>query len=181
MFQEPMYYVARCWGFVVWVWVSASQKIPLSVLARNPHKGFACEISHETGRGRGPRLNRRKLNRIGQSAGESSRQKSGEADGQRKSTARTCGSRGRVGQREKMSLRSWWLCGNFARIHARDSSLMHRKLHKSVTNFSLLALGANPSPCLVVLFSSTLSVVYVVFCVSVKKCKIPLAGDERNH
>ena len=53
-----------------------------------------------------------------------------------------------------------------------------RKLHKSVTNFSLLALGANPSPCLLVLFSSTLS---VVFCVSEKKCEIPVAGDERNH
>ena len=35
---------------------------------------------------------------------------------------------------------------------------------------------------LFVLFSSTLSVVYVVLCcVSVKKCEIPLAGDERNH
>ena len=47
--------------------------------------------------------------------------------------------------------------------------------------FSLLDLGAYPSPCLCVLFSSTISVVYVVFCVSVKKCEIPLAGDEKNH
>ena len=30
-------------------------------------------------------------------------------------------------------------------------------------------------------FSSTHSVVFVVFCVSVKKCEIPLAEDERNH
>ena len=45
----------------VWVWVSTSQKIPLSVLAQNPHKGFAREISHETGRRQGkegPRENR---------------------------------------------------------------------------------------------------------------------------
>ena len=31
----------------------ANQTIPLSVLARDPHKGLVCEISHETGRGRG--------------------------------------------------------------------------------------------------------------------------------
>ena len=49
-------------------------------------------------------------------------------------TARTCGTRSRVGQRERMSQRSWWLCGNFARIHARAISQMHRKLRKSVTN-----------------------------------------------
>ena len=30
-------------------------------------------------------------------------------------------------------------------------------------------------------FSSTLSVVYVVSCVFIKKCEIPQAGDERNH
>ena len=35
------------------VGVGDSQRIPLSVLARNPHKGLACEISHETGRRRG--------------------------------------------------------------------------------------------------------------------------------
>ena len=37
----------RCVG------VGASQRIPLSVLARNPHNGLAREISHGTGRGRG--------------------------------------------------------------------------------------------------------------------------------
>ena len=35
------------------VGVGTIQRIPLSVLARNPHKGLAREISHETGRGRG--------------------------------------------------------------------------------------------------------------------------------
>ena len=40
-------------AWCTWVWVSASQKIPLSVLARNTHKGIAREISHETGRRRG--------------------------------------------------------------------------------------------------------------------------------
>ena len=37
----------RCVG------VGASQRIPFSVLAPNPHKGLACEISYKTGRGRG--------------------------------------------------------------------------------------------------------------------------------
>ena len=62
-------------------------------------------------------------------------------------------------------------------------ALAHRltECQESVTNFSLLALGANPSPCSLVLVSSTLLVVCVVFCVSVKKCEIPLAGDERKH
>ena len=47
----------------MWVWISASKKISLSVLARNPHKGLAREISHETGRGRvkeSPRAEQRK-------------------------------------------------------------------------------------------------------------------------
>ena len=74
---------------------------------------------------------------------------------------------------ERMIQCSWWLCGNFARIHTRASPQIHRKLRKSVTIFSLLVLRANPNPCLFILFSSTLSGVYVVFCVSVKKCEIP--------
>ena len=54
------------WHSFLLVWVSACQKIPLSVLMRNPHKGLAREISHETGRGRGkesPRVKRRRQNR----------------------------------------------------------------------------------------------------------------------
>ena len=33
-----------------WMWVSASQRIPLSALARNAQKVLACEISYETGK-----------------------------------------------------------------------------------------------------------------------------------
>ena len=62
---------------------------PLSVLARNPHKGLVREISHETGRGwgkEGPRDSRqaRAVKRRGstdQSRHQTSRQKSREADG----------------------------------------------------------------------------------------------------
>ena len=64
----------------VWVWVSASQRIPLSVLARNPHKGLARKISHETAR-RGKegtrteerRRQNREVDGTEQSAGESRR------------------------------------------------------------------------------------------------------------
>ena len=48
------------------MWVSATQKIPLSVLVRHPHKGVAREIFHKTGRGRGkegPRVKRSGQNR----------------------------------------------------------------------------------------------------------------------
>ena len=37
----------------LWVWVSASQRSPLSVLVRNPHRRFVRKISYETGRRRG--------------------------------------------------------------------------------------------------------------------------------
>ena len=43
--------VIRCWAFIVSVCVGASQRILLSVLARNPKKGPAHEISHEPGSG----------------------------------------------------------------------------------------------------------------------------------
>ena len=56
-------------------------------------------------------------------------------------------------------------CGSFARVHAHVSPLKHR-MHKSVTNFSLLALGANPSPWLfVLLFFHPLGCVCCVLCV----------------
>ena len=110
---------------------------------------------------------------------EESREQSTEIGGSRRSEEkrlrRPVDPRGRFDQRESMSQHFWWLCRNFAWKHAHDSPQMHRKLPKSVTNFSLLAFGANPSPWLF-FFSSTLSVVYVVFCVFIKKCEIAQAG-----
>ena len=108
------------------------------------------------------------LNRPGQSTGESSQQRL----------------LGPVDSEARLANMSGWVMisgGNFTQIHAHASPQIHRKPRKSITNVSLLALGTNPSPCLFVLFSSTLSVVYVVFCLLAKKCEIPLARDERNH
>ena len=102
-----------------------------------------------------------------------------------------------VSRREQATARMWGLKAGLADVRGWVSvpygfvgisleytlALAHRctECYKSITNFSLLALGANPSPRLFVLFSSTFSVVYVVFWVSVKKCEKPLVGDERNH
>ena len=79
-----MWYVTQWVAFVsVGMGVVASQMIPLSVLARNPHKGLASEIFHRRERGKeGPRENRRRqsteegtqqkpVDRAGQSAEES--------------------------------------------------------------------------------------------------------------
>ena len=74
------------------------------------------------------------VNWIRQSAEESSQQKPGEGDGQRKAAAKrgvgTYEPGSQVSQRERISQRSWWLCRNFARIHARDSPQIHRMLEK---------------------------------------------------
>ena len=139
------------------VWVSASQKIPSSVLVRNPNKGLVREIFCETGRKRG------------KARTQGNQQKSERGDGQggvvAKRGAGTCGLRSQVSQRDRMSQHSWWPCRNFARIHAHDNQ-MHRRPHKSVTNLSLLVLGANPSPCsFVFLFFYPLGCVCCALCV----------------
>ena len=148
------------------------------VLAWNPHKGLACGISHETRRRRGKE-------------GLRAEQKNQEKEAEQRSEENSA-----VGKREQelepvdsmaglTNVRGWVsILGDFVEISLEYTlALAHRctECSESVTNFPLLVLGANPSQCLLVLFSSTLSVVYVVFCVSVKKCEIPLAGDEKNH
>ena len=83
--------VTRWVAFVsVDVGVGASQRIPLSVLARNPHKRLAREISHKTGRRRGkeyPRVSQEKRTDQGgrqKRIEQGSRRKSGEADGRKR-------------------------------------------------------------------------------------------------
>ena len=112
----------------------------------------------------------RTVERTGQSAEQGSRQK--------RAGARACGLRGRVGQRERMSQYSWWLCGNFIQIHTCDSSQNAIKVSKTSLFLHMELTTVYDS---LFFFSSPLSVVYVVFCVSVKKCEILLARDERNH
>ena len=71
----------------------------------------------------------------------------GEAAGQRKTTARTSGLRGQVGQREMISQRSWWLCGNFTRILC--SSIASQNARKVSQIFALVRTAfdtTKPSP-----------------------------------
>ena len=84
--------VTRCGAFVVWVCVGASQMTSLSLLARNPHKGLAREISHEIRSGRGKEGLRE------QSAGESSQEKDSQQKG-----AEQVSQEMRVGQRGDQS------------------------------------------------------------------------------
>ena len=66
------------------VGVGASQRIPLSVLARNPYKGFAREISHESEEDEGRKVPEKDtVSRRGQSAGEVSQEKDA-AEGSRR-------------------------------------------------------------------------------------------------
>ena len=92
----------------------------------------------------------------------------------------TCGLRSQVSQCERMSQCSCWLCGNFAPIHASNS---HRYIenHRKVSNTSFLHLELTQVHTCFFFFSSTLSVVYAVSCVFVKRCEMPSAADERNH
>ena len=175
--------VCVCVWYDVWhsfllVWVRASQKIPLSVLARNTHKGLAREISYETGR------------RRGKAKSQSSQQQSTEEGSQQKS--------GKAAVREGRWLseelepvdpeaglakaRGWVnVPGGCVGISLRYTlAIAHRctrKSHKSVTNISLLALGANQNPCLfVLLFFLPLGCICCVLCV----CKAMLDTPGRR-
>ena len=129
--------VRRCWAFVS-VGVGECQSDSFVCFGAKPTQRTCSQEEDEEAKV--PEQNRRR-----QSAEESSQQKSGREPTVRERRLRGPVNRGRVGEGERTSQHSRWLCRNLARIHARDSPQMYRKLHKSVTNFSLLALGANPS------------------------------------
>ena len=68
-----------------------------------------------------------------------------------------------------VNARGWVSVPGFLRVHAQDSLRMPEKCQ----NFSLFTLRANPSPCLFVLLSSTLSCIYYICCIFVKHVKCP--------
>ena len=170
--------------FCVWGWVPVKF---LCLFWRETHTKGLC-ARFPTRSEEGPMAEqKRAVNKRRQSTGEGSQQERvvnrswGRTNGQRKVTARNCGPRGCVSQRERMSQHSWWLCGNFARIHACDSPQMHRSFTKVSQTSPFLLLELTQVRVCLFFFSSTPSIVYIVFCVFVKKCEIPLSGDERNH
>ena len=161
----------------VGVGVATSQNIPLSVLVHNPHKGLAREISHESGRKRwkeGPRAEQRRrqnreVDRTGQSAGEN-RRLLGPMDS----------------EVELANARRWVsVPGGFVGISLEYTPAIACRYTESYAKVSetspFLRLQLTQVRVCFFLFSFILLVVYVVFCVSVRKWEILLAGDERNH
>ena len=73
-----------------------------------------------------------------------------------------CGPISWVGQRERMSQHSWWLCGNFARIHARDSSKNARKV---LQTSPFLCMELTHVCVYLFFFFHPLGCVYCVLCV----------------
>ena len=118
----------------------------MSVLARNPQKGTARDNSHETGRGRGkegPRAvqRRRKTDQSTDQGGQQKRQE--QRTGQ---STEVRGSRqlSEVDRNKVVSVP----CGFVGISLEYTLALTHRSTEclESVTDFFVLAIGANPSP-----------------------------------
>ena len=146
----------------------ASQRIPLSALARDLLKGLAREIFPVTRRGRGKegsRENRRRQNRDVDWTGQST-----EVEGSRqlREERRLLGPVDSVAG--LANVRGWVsIPGNFVGISLELTlALAHgfTECQESVKNFALLTLGAEPSPYLFVfLFFHPLGCVCCVLCV----------------
>ena len=145
--------------------MSASQRIPLSVLARNSHKGLSREISSETGR------------RRGKARSQGSQQKRGVSDSQKKETVRE-----KQLLKEKLgpvdletgsaSARGWvTVLGSCVGILSEIMLAIATECRKGAKNYSLLTLRANPSPFLFVLLSSTLGYIYYICYIFVRYVK----------
>ena len=92
-----------CWAFVVMGCVGASQRISLLALARNPHKGPGREISHETGRtreGRSERREKKAVSRREQKRSVGIRGRPREGHSQQKGAAETSRQNGQSGRWE---------------------------------------------------------------------------------
>ena len=150
----------------LWVlmWANASQWISLSVLARNPHKGLAREISCET---RKSRVKARS---------QSSQQKRAVNRRRGKVTVRDrrvlSEEVGPVDPEAGLANMRGWVSvpgGCVGISPGYTLAIAHRctrKPHKSVINFFLLVLGANLTPCLfVLLFFHPLGRICCVLCV----------------
>ena len=162
------------------LWMSASQKIPLSGLAQNLDKGLAREISYETGR------------RRGKARSQSCQQKIWVSDSQGKAMIKERGDCWRrcwdqwtekPGQptREDESaflVAVWEFCSS-----TRSWQSQKHRIPEKCPNFSLLTLRANPSSCLFVLLSSTLGYICYICYIFVKhvKCLRPeMRGTTRR-
>ena len=175
--------VTLCWAFVVLVCVDASQRIPLSALVRNPHKGPERETSASPEVDEGRKVPE-KTERVSwqRRPEEGSQQKVPGEDcleirvgyrGDQSTEVRKTTYRNRVNQREKMSalLVALWefsLGYTFALAH---------RMHKNVTSPFLRLELTQARAYSFVLFFHPLG---CVLCVRKEMCNA-LVGDERNH
>ena len=163
------------WVAFVSVGVGVSQRILLSVLTRNPQqRACAWDLPRDRKRTKERRSQ-------GQSAGESSQEKVSQEmgkEGTSQQVSKRCMLRpidlqipGWPTQEDKSALLV--VCWCFARVHGHVSPQKHW-IHKSVTDLSLLALGANPSPWLfVLLFFHPLGCVWCGLCVGKEMWNTP--------
>ena len=149
--------VTRYWAFVELMCVGASQRIPLSVLARNPHKWPAHEISHET--------------RSGWKKGRSvKRQKKWIRREKKRSVGLREQSREWEGHSQQKSA---WLVA-FVGFSPKYTLVLAHRMHKNCHGIPLIGLGANPSPCLFVyLFVLFFHPLSCLLCVHKQMCNTP--------
>ena len=124
------------YGWHPFLCVFSSQRIPLSVLARNPHKGFVREISHETGSEGG---------KEGPREGHSQQKGAEEDSRQERAVKRRSVRKWESGREETSQQKSAWLVALWEFSLEYTLALAHR-MHKTWHRLPPLALGANLSP-----------------------------------
>ena len=180
------------WVASVSLYVGASLRTPLSVLARNPHKGLAPEISHETGMTSEERSQRQWAGDVSQEMDTVSRReqkrlvyRTGQSGDESRAERRPVNrSQYAAARTVDLQMPGWprpedksSLLVAFWEFPLEYTLALAHRMHKKCHRLPLLRLDLNQvRVCL--FFSFTLS---VVFCVFVKECEISLARDEKNH
>ena len=147
----------------VWVWVSVNNPI-VCFVGKPPQRACARDLPQDQKRTREGRSQRQSAGDVSQKKDTVKKWEQGRVETRQQKSERRllgpvdlqmpgCPTR----EDESAFLVASW---RFARTHACDSQHTHGGLHKSVTDFSFLALGAKPSPWFCSFFS-TLSVVFV--------------------
>ena len=165
--------------WVAFVYVGVRGSLCL-FFAWNPHKGCACEIFHETGRGRGKaRSQRRTEEGSGHNRIVNRREQSTEV-GESRLLRPVDTEVGLANVRGWFSVPGglWEFRSNIRSWLLTDEQKVTQKCHKLLPR---LCLELTQVRVCLFSFLPPSQLKYVVFCVSAKKCEIPLAGVERNH
>ena len=163
------------WRSFLWDWLWMPVRGFLCFGAKPTQRACTRDFPRDgkrTGEGRSQREQEAE-NRRNQSTDQGSRQERAVNRSRGKPTARMCGRRGHVGQRERMSLHSEWFYGNFARTHARANPQMHRMLGKYHKLPPSCAWSWPNSVFVCSLFFHPLGSAYCVLCVRKEMWNIP--------